>query len=250
MQPSADPTDNSSIPALKPLARHAQLSHYLMQEESDLWRLFAKPESLDEVAEATRLELLKTTVRLSRDSHPEVYHIAQRAADKIGLDVPVTIYQGSGDGSSNAMLYFLPDEAHVVFVGPLLERLNDDELCALLGHELSHHLLWTMDDGIHWIADRLLDANARHPQAEACHINSAERFRLYTELFADRGSAIAAGGSDPAIRCLLKTQSGLAEPDVHAYRQQVADVLKKGRWRATAERTPKDTSGCKPSIPG
>ena len=39
---------------------------------------------------------------------------------------------------------------------------------------------------------------------------------------------MAAGGNDAAIRCLLKVSTGLTDPDVDAYRQQVDDVMSHG----------------------
>ena len=48
------------------------------------------------------------------------------------------------------------------------------------------------------------------------------------ELFADRGAVTACGDVRTAISLLLKVQTGLAEPDVDAYRAQVADVFADG----------------------
>jgi len=214
---------------LTPLEYQSEVAGYLEKEEPGLWASFSSRESLNELAEATRLSLLKSTVRLTPESHARAYDAAKAAAAALGLDVPVHVYQGpQGDGGLNASLFYLPDEAHVVLFGPILDRLDDQELRALFGHELAHHLLWGIHGGKFWIADRLLDANAHHGGAEPSHLATAERFQLYTELFADRGGALAAGANEPAISLLLKVKTGLTDPDVRAYRDQVADLLKKG----------------------
>ncbi len=206
----------------------SRLVAYLQEEEASLWKLFAQPQTLGNMADATRLELLKHTVRLSRDSQPELYAAADHAAACLGISKPLHLYQGAEGGGCNAALFFVPEELHVVLWGPIQERLQPEEQRALMGHELAHHLLWTLDNGAYWIADRLLDANCREADADPAQELAAHRFQFYTELYADRGAVLASDSVDTAIRLLLKTKTGLSDPDVSAYRDQVEDVFAKG----------------------
>lgn len=214
-----------TLAELTPLPFQTALADHLERHEPAVWAMVAAPEAIERLAESTRLALLTQTVRLARESHPVVYQAADAAAEALGLQVPVTVYQGPAELGANAALFFVPEMAHVVLTGPLDERLDARELQALFGHELGHHLLWTRDDGRYWILDRFLDANLAHGASDVAQQVSAVRANLATELFADRAAAIAAGSVDPSIACLLKMHTGMADPDVAAYRQQVDDVL-------------------------
>ena len=121
---------------------------------------------------------------------------AALAAERLGIDDPVTLYQAQ-DGSSegaNALVVSLPGEAHVVFSGRLLELVEGPELVAVLGHELAHHLLWSMENGDFWVLDRLVHGAAGDVAAQRCHEETARLVRLHTELIADRGGLVAADG--------------------------------------------------------
>jgi hypothetical protein len=220
------------FPLLEPLPYHRQVVAYLRAEEADVWRWACSAESREEHAAKVRDALLKETYRLDRDAHPRLHAICDLAVARLGLKVPVTLYQ-AGEGAMNASLFFLPDEAHVVFFGAMLDRLNDAELQALLGHELSHHILWTVENGVFHAADRVLNATQSDPRASSSQHQTARRYRLFTEVFADRGSALAAGRLDAATTTLVKAHTGLADVSAASYLKQVQEVL--GRDGAATE---------------
>lgn len=215
------------LPRLSPLPYHDDVVRCLQAEEPDVWRWACSAQARDEHAEAVRGELLKETYRLDAGAHPELHERCAAAAARLALRVPVTLYQ-AGDGAMNASLYFLPGEAHVVFTGPVLERLKGAELEALLGHELSHHLLWELDGGLYHAADRILTAALGDPRASASHLQTARLFRLYTEAFADRGGAVACGALAPAVTTLVKMQTGLAEASAPSYLKQADEICAPG----------------------
>jgi hypothetical protein len=72
------------------------------------------------------------------------------------------------------------------------------------------------------VADRLLGdcATAGAPS----HVETWRRHALYTELFADRGAALAAGAIGPAIAALVKVQTGIGNVDPAAYLRQAAEA--------------------------
>lgn len=220
------PGDTGALPfpKLDALPYHRQVVAYLRAEEPDVWRWACSAESREEHAASVRNALLKETYRLDPEAHPKLHESCSIAVSRLGLNVPVTLYQ-AGEGAMNASLFFLPGEAHVVFYGAILNRLNDSELQALLGHELAHHVLWTLEGGIFHAADRVLNANENDPRAKASHVQTARRYRLFTEVFADRGSALAAGTLDSAIAALVKAQTGLTEVSAHSYLKQAREVL-------------------------
>lgn len=219
------------LPALRPLPYHQAVVRYLREEEPDVWRWALSAQAQDEHAEAVRAELLKQTYRLDASAHGPLHDAARGAAERLGLAVPVTLYQAT-DGPMNAALFFVPGEAHVVFSGPLLDRLQGKELEAVLGHELSHYLLWVGDEGVYHAADRILGAAADDPRASAAHVQTARLYRLFTEAYADRGSVVACGALDPAVTALVKTQTGLAHVSAASYLQQADEIVSREGWTA------------------
>ena len=208
---------------LEPLAYHRAVVQHLRTLEPEVWEWASSVRAKQDHAEAVRADLLRNTYRLTEQSHPEVISAGSVAAQRLGLTIPVTLYQG-GDGVMNASLFFVPNEAHVVFFGPVLERLSADELLALMGHELSHHCLWTLDGGAYHTADRVLQQTSADPTAALAFHETARRYSLYTEVFADRGAALAADSSLPAISTLVKVQTGIASVDADAYLTQAREV--------------------------
>lgn len=209
--------------ALTPLPYQDDVVAYLQDHEPDVWRWACSAEARAEHADAVRTQLLQQTYRLAATAHPDLHARCQAACARLGLTIPVTLYQ-AGDGAMNAALFFVPGEAHIVFTGPVLERLHGAELEAVLGHELAHYVLWDANGGAYHAADRLLEATAADARASASQVQTARLFRLCTEAFADRGSVIACGDLAPAVSALVKTQTGLAEVHAQSYLQQADEI--------------------------
>jgi hypothetical protein len=74
----------------------------------------------------------------------------------------------------------------------VLEKLSRAERVALLGHELAY------------------------PGASPSHVETARISRLTTELYADRGGAVAADSTALAIATLIKTMTGLLNVDTES----------------------------------
>src|SRR3954467_13302834 len=183
---------------------------YLKEKEPELWSWASSAEVREEYAEEIRTGLLKSNYRLDVEGHPDVVERCATVAERLEVTAPVTLYQAAGGFGLNAMLCHLPGEAHIVFTGPILANLTGVELDAVLAHELSHYRLWEMENGDFLVADRLLLAAANDPQSAACHVQTARRFRLYTEIFADRGAFAGSGELDGTVAALIKTETGLS----------------------------------------
>jgi hypothetical protein len=227
----------TSLPALQPLPYHQEVVRFLREHEPEVWHWALSAQAQHEHADAVRAQLLKQTYRLDEAAHPELHRAGRTAAARLGLQVPLTFYQAA-EGPLNAMLFFMPAEAHIVFSGPLLERLQGAELEALLGHELSHHLLWTRDAGIYHAADRILSSTADDPRASASHLQTARLYRLFTEVYADRGSVLACGALDPAVIALVKMQTGLGQVSASSYLQQAEEIATRADWTAEGSSHP------------
>lgn len=209
--------------ALTPLPYHLAVAGYLRQHEADVWHWAATRATGTEQRDALRTALLRGTYRIEKAAHPDVHAALDLAMSRLGIDAPATLYQSPGT-EMNAALFYVPGEVHIIVQGALLERLAPDELLAVLGHELSHYLLWAHDDGQLLLADRILDQASASLDASASQRETARRYALHTELFADRGAAVAAGALAPAIAALVKVETGMGQVDAAAYLRQAEEI--------------------------
>lgn len=209
--------------SLDPLDYHTGLVGYLQEYEPAVWDKARSAEVRQQQGDEVRDAMLRETYRLEPGSHPQAYAACQAAMDTLGIAAPVTLYQAR-DGAMNASLCYIPGEVHLVFHGPILERLSEQELLALMGHELAHYRLWSADDGTHFAASQILDHALSYPEATPSHRETARLLSLYTELYADRGAAIAAGQVAPAVSMLVKVMTGLTAIDPAAYLRQAEEL--------------------------
>jgi len=193
-----------------------------------LWNWFASARAQADYTENLRLELLKSTYRLDAEGHPELYLCVEVAKAQLQLDIPITLYQAQNSLQPNASLYFMPGEGHVVFSGSLLSQLNAEEIKSVIGHELAHHHLWGREGGEFHIADRLIQAVAGDPRAASSHEQTARRFQLYTEIFADRGSLCVTDDVHPVVASLVKIHTGLSQVSAASYLRQAEEIFAKG----------------------
>jgi hypothetical protein len=210
---------------LAPLPYHAELVSYLKDKEPHVWTWGTSDKVRDEQSAEMRTAMLRETYRLEPEAHADIHSACQHAMTALGIVAPVTLYQAGGS-TMNAALCYIPGEVHLVFYGSILEKLSRDELIALLGHELAHYQLWSMAGGVYHAANSILDHTIAYAEATASHVETERLYALHTELFADRGAAIAAGGAAPAITLLLKTVTGIPNPDAAAYLRQAAELEK------------------------
>jgi Zn-dependent protease with chaperone function len=212
---------------LSPFGYHRDVLAYLKSEETDLWKWFSSEKIRSEYADSVRMDLLKSTYRLEREAHPDLYRLADRANESLGLGIPLTLYQAQAGTGMNAALAYIPGEGHLVLVGPVATTLTPDEIVAVVAHELTHYLFWKEWDGEFHIADQVLLAIANHSRSEPSHRQTARRYRLYTELFADRGSLFVTGNPLVSIAGLVKIETGLAAANPESYLRQADEILRK-----------------------
>ncbi len=213
---------------LEPLPYHLELRDYLKSEERELWNWFASAKAKADYTENLRLELLKSTYRLDLGGHPELHQSLDAAKARLQLDIPVTLYQAQNSPQLNAALFFIPGQGHIVFSGPMFTLLDAEELKSVIGHELAHYHLWERDGGEFHIADRLIQAVASDPRASASHEQTARRYQLYTEIFADRGSLCVTGDPSPVVAGLVKIQTGLSQVSAASYLKQAEEIFANG----------------------
>jgi len=217
----------SSPVDLKPLPYHEAIRDYLKNEEAEVWRWYASNKVQAEQADAVRFELLKATYRVDRPTQPAVYAAAESVAERLGLAVPITVYQAQNPAGLNASLAYVPDEAHVVLHGPVAVKLAEPELHALLAHELSHLVLWRCGEGDYLIVDQILSALTHDAMAETPHFASARLFQLYNEVFCDRGALAVVRDPLVVVAMLLKVHTQLEDVSAESYLRQAEEVFGK-----------------------
>jgi Zn-dependent protease with chaperone function len=210
---------------LQPLHFHDALASALQEAEPGLWRWFASDTYGQKYADTVKVELLRSTYRLPRDSNAKLYAMGEEIAQGLGIEAPLTLYQAQEDGALNAGLVFVPSDAHVVLRGPVTDILSEAELRALFGHELAHHKLWTEGSGKYRIAESLVERIVSQTGSAPSYVQSALRHRRWTEIYADRGSLLACGDLLAAIGCLVKMSTGLRQVDAKAYLDQAEETI-------------------------
>lgn len=211
---------------LTPLPYHLRLRDFLKGNHREVWDWFSSSETESDYSDAVQLELLKSTYRLDPVDHATIYLVVNEVKEKLQLSVPVTLYQRQdGGGPGQATLYFTPGHGHVVFGGNILELLDEAEQRALLGHELAHFKLWIEESGEFLVADRILVSMASDPRGEPSHFESARLYRLFTEIYADRGALAVSDSPDAAIGALIKTATGTVDVNPASYLAQVEEVV-------------------------
>ncbi len=215
---------------LDALPYHREIAEHLRTGEAALWSWFEPDQFSQSYAERVKLELLKSTYRLTRADHPGLYAHADTAAEKLGLDLPVTVYQShGGNGEANAALVFLPDEAALMLAGNIGDLLSEEEMLAVFGHELSHHGLYSLDGGRYFTASRLLDWCAAQPGCDDPIHETGRLYRLHTEIYSDMGALHVTGNRDAVISSLIKVSTGLKSVNPSSYLEQTEEILAKRR---------------------
>ena len=220
---------------LTALAYHQQVKDHFKQQ-TKTWEYFSIPKNKDEQLKEFKTELLKNTYKFDPASEPLIYNKLTIAKEKLGLaHLPVTVYQSQYSEELNASIVYLNNEAHIVFSGPVTKLLSEDELLAVLAHELTHIKLYTMLDGDLEVADRIITAIANNYNSEASYYETARVFRLYTEIFCDRGAYTVLENTDPVITSLVKVVTGLDTVNADNYVKQADEIFVVWNGRADSK---------------
>lgn len=204
---------------------HLAIRDLVKALEPRVWDWFGQRRNDPQAAESLRFELLKSTYRLSRDSHAKLYAAVDRAAQVLEISLPITLYQSQTESLPNASLAFAADELHIVLTGNVDASLNDLELQALMGHELGHHVLNQLDEGDHWRTWDILRAACLDAHSHPAFMHSFRKFCLYSEIFCDRAALAVVTESNVVISMLVKVTMGAASVDAVEFLQQAQEVL-------------------------
>ncbi|MCW3102785.1 MAG: hypothetical protein JWO09_1225 [Bacteroidetes bacterium] len=211
---------------LKPFEFQFRLrDHFKKQEKT--WKWFSEVKVKNEQSEEFKAELLQNTYRLDPISEAGIYTLLEEAKTKLGIIIPVTIYQSQSSQASNAGIIFIGNEAHLVLSGPVIKLLEEKELLALIAHELSHVLLYTIDNGDFEVTSRIITAIGNDHRSEEAFMETSRLFSLFTELYCDIGAYQVCGSMDTVISTLVKIETGLDKISAENYLKQADEILEK-----------------------
>lgn len=190
-----------------------------------MWQFFAGHHHKEEQLRQFKTDLLKNTYKFDEMAHPGLYEKVKLSKEKLDLLIPVVLYQSQITEEMNASIVYVSGEAHIVFSGKIMQLLGDDELLAIIAHELSHVKLYTQLNGDIEVADHIVTAIANNQGSTPAHYETARLFKLYTEVFCDRGAYIVTGNYAPIISSLVKISTGLQTVNADSYIKQAEEIF-------------------------
>lgn len=210
---------------LNALPYHKKVKDYF-RSQPKTWDYFAIAKNKEDQLQQFKTELLKNTYKFDTVADKFIYDAVATAKEKLDLQgLSVTVYQAQYTDELNASIVYINAEAHIVFSGPVTKILDKEELLAVLSHELTHIKLYAMLQGELEIADRIITAIANNYNSEASYFETARLFRLYTEIFCDRGAYQVTASIDPVITSLVKASTGLEKINAESYIKQADEIF-------------------------
>mmetsp|Transcript_7241 Transcript_7241/g.15753 ORF Transcript_7241/g.15753 Transcript_7241/m.15753 type:complete len:302 (-) Transcript_7241:248-1153(-) len=165
--------------------------------------------SLSLVEQGTRLDLLSSSVKVSPQQLPELYSSMEDASRVLDMElVPELYVQSSSQANAFTLALQSGDNKPpiVVVTSALLDRCNDDEVKAIIGHELGHlkcsHSLYLTLGGL--VSSPLRGIPLLGSQAEQL----LQQWRLAAEYSCDRAALLVAQDVNVVAGAMLKLFAG------------------------------------------
>ncbi len=151
-----------------------------------------------------RRELLLSSLKLTPAIAPDMYRAVDRVSEALGLEAPIEAYCVSSP-EMNAFIAPPVDQRLLIGVSsPLLEKMSEDELTFVVGHEVGHVLF----DHFSMAPSVVLELEQRLPPTQVARMYAWMR---YAELSADRVGLLCAQDIDATVRAFFKLTSGLCD---------------------------------------
>lgn len=212
---------------LQPLPYHYQLVQYFQTRYPAVWQSFHAAHKAVNRRTDIELNLLKTSVRLPEADNPALYEVVERARQLLEVEQPIILYQSHRGHQDNASMHYTEEQGHLKFEGEILSSLRQEEIAALIGHEVGHYKLWATDNGDHRTCARLLETMNAARDVHSSLQESHRIAQLYTEIFCDRAGAMVAGRLEPMVSALVRVGAGDVMVTAEDYIAQVEEIYQK-----------------------
>jgi len=184
--------------------------------------------------------VLGSQLRLTKLLAPRLINLLDEVRERLGFDERLELFVGQGAMvNAGAMHAISADEPHVIeLTSALVERMTDDELRFVLGHEVGH-LAYR-----HYRARLAVAAfgvdEAQQSKAPALLARRMETWDRLAEISADRAGFMVVGNRlEVAVSAFFKLQAGLGPEhlrfDVAAFIDQLASLEKLERRELLAQ---------------
>ena len=166
--------------------------------------------SLSIVEQGARLDLLGSSVKVSLQQMPELYKAMDDASRMLDMKVPELYVQSSSQANAFTLAFQGRDNKPpiVVVTSALLDRCTNDEIEAIIGHELGHvkcsHSLYLTVGG-------LASAPLRGLPVVGSQVEQLlQQWRLAAEYSCDRAALLVAQDVNVVAGAMLKLFAGTA----------------------------------------
>ncbi|MBS1565864.1 MAG: hypothetical protein JST39_15860 [Bacteroidetes bacterium] len=96
------------------LVYHQQITEFFRAQPA-VWSFFAGQLQKEEQLQELKADLLKNTYKFDPTAEAPLYEKLALACERLGLDLPVTLYQALHSDETSAAIIYTGREAHIVF---------------------------------------------------------------------------------------------------------------------------------------
>lgn len=182
-----------------------------------------------------RSDLLGSAVRVGPRQYPRIHELLAECAQELHIAMP-TLYVSQNNAQINAGTYGTENDSFILLNSLTVDRLTDDELRFVIGHECGHiqnsHV--TYQTALHFLtqASGVFVGWIVTPATLALRAWSRR-----AEITCDRAGAICCRDADVALRTLVKMAGGtekmLEQIDIDDYLGQLEDIRGSGVGRVS-----------------